>query len=81
MLILIMVLFFLCWAPILTFNLLAAFELLGSDNMGAGTSTKNIKTAVSLLSYSNRYSTVQCTALQMGWNQYSSYFWEGWFIV
>ena len=54
MLILIMVLFFLCWAPILTFNLLAAFELLGPDNMGAGVNTKNIKTAFSLLSYSNR---------------------------
>jgi hypothetical protein len=49
-----MLLFFLCWSPILTFNLLASFELLGEDNMGTSTTTKNIKTAFSLLSYSNR---------------------------
>ena len=54
MLMLIMVLFFLCWGPILIFNLLAAFGLLGFDNMGTATHTKNIKTAFSLLSYSNR---------------------------
>ena len=29
MLIFIMVVFFLCWTPILTYNLLAAFELMG----------------------------------------------------
>ena len=55
MLILIMLLFFLCWSPILTFNLLASFELLGADNMGTSTTTKNLKTAFSLLSYSNRW--------------------------
>ena len=54
MLILIMLLFFLCSSPILTFNFLASFELLGADNIGTSTNTKNIKTAFSLLSYSNR---------------------------
>ena len=34
MLILIMAVFFLCWTPILTYNLLAAFELLGFGNSG-----------------------------------------------
>ena len=54
MLILIMLLFLLSWAPILIFNLLASFELLGQDNKGTSTSTKHIKTALSLLSYINR---------------------------
>ena len=66
MLILIMAVFFLCWTPILTYNLLAAFELLGagnsftpsiaiisfSGNSGTG-STKHIKTTFSLCSYLN----------------------------
>ena len=34
MLILIMAVFFLCWTPILTYNTLAAFELLGFGNSG-----------------------------------------------
>ena len=34
MLILIMAVFFLCWTPILTYNLLAAFELLGQVGTG-----------------------------------------------
>ena len=45
MLILTMLLFFISWAPILTFNLLASFELLGADNMGTSNTTKHIKTA------------------------------------
>ena len=52
MLILIMTVFFLCWTPILTYNLLAAFEMLGSGNSGTG-STKHIKTTFSLCSYLN----------------------------
>ena len=56
MLILIMSLFFLCWAPILIFNVLAAFDILGEGNYG-GTAidTKHIKTFFSLLSYANRF--------------------------
>ena len=54
MLLLILLVFFLSWAPILIFNLLASFELLGQDNKGTSTSTKHIKTAFSLLSYINR---------------------------
>ena len=54
MLILIMLLFFTCWAPILIFNVLGAFDLLGEGNTGTAANTKHIKTAFSLLSYSNR---------------------------
>ena len=55
MLILIMFLFFLCWAPILIFNVLAAFDILGEGNFGGtAISTKHIKTFFSLLSYANR---------------------------
>ena len=55
MLILIMFLFFLCWAPILIFNVLAAFDILGEGNYGGtASSTKHIKTFFSLLSYTNR---------------------------
>lgn len=55
MLILIMFLFFLCWAPILVFNVLAAFDILGEGNYGGtASSTKHIKTVFSLLSYTNR---------------------------
>ena len=54
MLILIMLVFFICWAPILIFNLLAAFGLLGPDNMGTGDITKHIKTVFSLMAYLNR---------------------------
>jgi len=52
MLILIMAVFFLCWTPILTYNTLAAFELLGFGNSGTGR-TKHLKTTFSLLSYLN----------------------------
>jgi hypothetical protein len=52
MLILIMAVFFLCWTPILTYDLLASFELLGAGNSGTG-STKHLKTSLSLLSYFN----------------------------
>ena len=55
MLILIMLLFFTCWAPILIFNVLGAFDLLGEGNTGTAANTKHIKTAFSLLSYSNRW--------------------------
>ena len=54
MLIIIMLLFFTCWGPILIFNVLASFNLLGDGNTGTAEHTKNIKTAFSLLSYSNR---------------------------
>ena len=55
MLILIMFLFLLCWAPILVFNLLAAFDVLGEGNYGGTASnTKHVKTFFSLLSYANR---------------------------
>ena len=54
MLILIMLLFFTCWSPILIFNVLGAFDLLGEGNTGTAAHTKHIKTAFSLLSYSNR---------------------------
>ena len=54
MLILIMLVFFICWAPILIFNLLAAFSLLGPDNMGTGDTTKHLKTVFSLMAYLNR---------------------------
>ena len=55
MLILIMSLFFLCWAPILIFNVLAAFDILGEGNYGGTASnTKTFKTIFSLLSYTNR---------------------------
>ena len=68
MLILIMLLFFICWAPILIFNMLAAFGMLGYEefhdngnkrgyeNNFAGTSpyTKTYKTIFSFLSYINR---------------------------
>jgi len=52
MLILIMAVFFLCWTPILTYNLLAGFELMGQGNFGTG-STKHLKTTFSLISYLN----------------------------
>ena len=51
MLILIMLLFFTCWAPILIFNVLGAFDLLGEGNTGTAANTKHIKTAFSLLSW------------------------------
>lgn len=57
MLILIMLLFFTCWAPILIFNVLGAFDLLGEGNTGTAANTKHIKTAFSLLSYSNRWNS------------------------
>ena len=53
-LILIMLVFFICWAPILVFNLLAAFGVLGQDNMGTGDTTKHLKTVFSLMAYLNR---------------------------
>ena len=60
MLILIMFLFLLCWAPILVFNLLAAFDVLGEGNYGGTASnTKHVKTFFSLLSYANRYKLVE----------------------
>ena len=54
MLIMIMLLFFLCWAPILIFNLVASLDLLGEDNKGTAATTKHIKTYFSLISYANR---------------------------
>ena len=55
MLILIMLLFFTCWAPLLIFNVLAAYGHLGPGNT-AGTDfhTKDYKTVFSLLAYFNR---------------------------
>ena len=66
MLILIMLLFFTCWAPILIFNVLASFDMLGEGNTGTATNTKHIKTAFSLLSYSNRYQIKILLALRSG---------------
>ena len=53
MLILIMALFLLCWGPILTYDLLAAFELMGASNSGTAPGFVHVKTTLSLASYLN----------------------------
>jgi hypothetical protein len=55
MLIVIIVIFIICWTPYLTFNLLQAFGVVGVQLHGF---TKHAKTTFTLMAYLNRYSTV-----------------------
>ena len=52
MLIFIMMLFFICWSPLLVFNVLGAFDVYDIQLQGVA---KHIKTVFSLMSYVNRW--------------------------
>ena len=54
MLIFIVVLFVVCWGPLLAFNVLQSFGLLGTQGLLFGTE-KHLKTTFSLMAYFNRY--------------------------
>ena len=55
MLIVTIVVFFVCWTPILLFNLLAAFGQLGEGDLwGTAAGSKHVKTVFSLMAYANR---------------------------
>merc|ERR1719391_1435453 len=55
MLIFIVVLFVVCWGPLLAFNVLQSFGLLGTQGLLFGTE-KHLKTTFSLMAYFNRTS-------------------------
>ena len=52
MLIIVVIVFILCWTPILIFEVLQSFDIIGTQLFGC---LKHIKTFLCLLSYMNRY--------------------------